>query len=277
MGGKRRAPDDDRNDAWLRMANMPTTATAPAKPVTIIGLHYWAGAGREFDRLRPLLPPGTVLLTPDLPGFGAQPAPAGFNYSVAAYADWVAGFITENELANYQFIGHSMGGKIALALAARHPAGLRGLLLLSPSPPTPEPMTDEARAAALAAYGRPEEAARTFATITNRPLPAAVRQQVIDDNLRTTRPAWDAWLQAGSRENISALMPQLQVRCRLLVGEHDRAISPNTQRAQTLPHLPAGTRLETVPGAGHLLPLEVPAEVVRGELVKWGASEMGSS
>lgn len=236
---------------------------AASAPAAIVCLHYWAGAGREFDLLCPLLPPATRLLAPDLPGFGAQAGPAGFDYSVAAYADWVAAFIEREGVGNFLLVGHSMGGKIALALAAARPAGLRGLLLLAPSPPTPEPMTDAARAASRAAFGQPAEAAQTFATITNRPLPPARRQQVIADNLRTARPAWDAWLQAGSREDISALMPQLHGPCRLLAGDHDRAISLATQQTQTLPRLPAGTELTIVPGAGHLLPLEAPEEVAR--------------
>lgn len=243
------------------MTAMPLAAPTPSP--AIVCLHYWAGAGREFDLLRPLLPAGQQLLAPDLPGFGAQAAPTGFDYSVAAYADWVAAFIGREGVGNYVLVGHSMGGKIALALAAARPPGLRGLLLLAPSPPTPEPISDAARATSRAAFGQPAEAARTFATITNRPLPPARRQQVIADNLRAARPAWDAWLQAGSREDISALMPQLHVPCRLLVGDHDRAISLATQRAQTLPRLPAGTELIIVPGAGHLLPLEAPEEVVR--------------
>ena len=230
---------------------------------TFLALHYWAGAGREFDHLPPLLPAGSRLLAPDLPGFGAQAAPPGFDYSVGAYADWLAGYIADNELADYQLIGHSMGGKIALALAARQPAGLRGLLLLSPSPPGGEPLSEAARAASLAAYGQLAAAEETFAAITSVPLPAAWRAQVIADNLRATRPAWDAWLTSGSREDISALMPRLRVPCRLLVGERDQAISLDTQRRLTLPLLPAGTALVVVPGAGHLLPLEAPEEIGR--------------
>ena len=230
---------------------------------TLLCLHYWAGAGREFDLLRAHLAPETRLLTPDLPGFGAALAPAGFNYSVAAYADWLAALLQQNDVANFVLVGHSMGGKIALALAARRPLGLRGLVLLAPSPPSPEPISEAARAASLAAFGQPDAAAQTFATITNRPLPAEVRQQVIEDNLRTARPAWDAWLQAGSREDISALMPQLNVPCRLLSGDHDRAITLQTQQTQTLPLLPPGTTLTVAVGAGHLLPLEAPEEVAQ--------------
>ena len=228
--------------------------------LTYLALHYWAGAGHEFNYLRSLLPTGTQLLAPDLPGFGAQAAPVGFDYSVDSYADWVAAFSIEHQLDEYILVGHSMGGKIALALAARQPTGLRGLVLLSPSPPSPEPISDKDRAASLAAYGKPDEAEKTFANITNRPLPGEVRAQIIADNLRTSRTAWDAWLNLGSKEDISSRMHTILVPCRLLVGEDDRAIPLAAQRKQTLPLLPGGTPLTVVPGAGHLLPYEAPDE-----------------
>ena len=227
----------------------------------VLALHYWAGAGHEFDALRPRLPAGTALLAPDLPGFGGQAAPAGFDYSVGAYADWVAAFIRHNGLADFVLVGHSLGGKVALALAATRPPGLRRLVVLSPSPPTPEPIAAADRAAALAAYGQPAEAEKTFHTITQAPLPDATHRQVVADNLRSTRAAWDAWLLGGSLENIAALMGAIAVPCHLLVGAADRAIKPATQRQQTLPLLPAGTPFAEVPGAGHLLPYEAPGAV----------------
>ncbi|SFQ76174.1 alpha/beta fold hydrolase [Hymenobacter arizonensis] len=229
-------------------------------PTTLVALHYWAGAGHEFDALRALLP--TVrLLSPDLPGFGQQPAPAGFDYSVQAYADWVAAYLRQHAVGQYTLLGHSMGGKIALAMAARRPPGLQRLLLLSPSPPTPEPFTDASRAAALAAFGHPAAAEQTFRNITQQPLSQVLHRQVVADNLCSQRPAWNAWLERGSREDISPLMPQLEVPCTVLVGAHDRAITPQTQRQQTLPWLPPGTPLGVQPHAGHLLPLEAPAAV----------------
>jgi pimeloyl-ACP methyl ester carboxylesterase len=232
---------------------------------TYLALHYWAGSGREFEPLLPLLPPGSHLLAPDLPGFGDQAAPAGFDYSVASYADWVVQYIEEHKLANYHLIGHSMGGKVAMLLAARRPVGLRGLLLLSPSPPSPEPMSDADRAASLAAYGQPTEAEKTFNKITSIPLSNAQHAQVVADNLRTTQAAWDAWLLHGSREDISEEMARIEVPCRLLVGENDQAIPAAAQRQQTLPLLPAGTMMAVVPGAGHLLPLEAPEEILKGQ------------
>ncbi|MBD2723159.1 alpha/beta fold hydrolase [Hymenobacter armeniacus] len=228
---------------------------------TIVALHCWASSGREYDLLGPLLPTGVRLLAPSLPGFGGQPVPADFDYSVRAYADWIAAFIAQHEVGEFTLIGHSMSGKMALALAARRPAGLRRLVLLSPSPPPGEPMSDEDRAASVAAHGKPEEAAKTFEKITRRPLAPELRAHVVADNLRTTKAAWTHWLLEGAREDFSALMPRVAVPCHLLVGEADPAITPDTQRRLTLPLLPAGTPFQVVAGAGHLLPLEAPAEV----------------
>ncbi len=230
--------------------------------LTYLALHYWAGAGHEYDALRSRLPEGTQLLAPDLPGFGSEPAPVGFDYSVDSYADWVAAFAREHQVAEYVLVGHSMGGKIALALAARQPTSLRGLVLLSPSPPSPEPIGEKNRAAALAAYGKPEEAEKTLANITDRPLRPEVCAQIVADNLRTSQAAWDAWLEHGSKEDISDRMPRINVPCRVLVGEVDHNITPEDHRHQTLPLLPPGTPFTVVPGAGHLLPYEAPKECV---------------
>src|SRR5206468_3046431 len=117
-------------------------------------------------------------------------------------------------------------------------------------------------AAALAAYGRPSDAEMTFRHITQRPLTPEEHENVVADNLRCSRPAWEAWLKRGSREDISGLLRSLTLPCRLLVGTDDRAITPATQRQHTLPWLPADSAFVQVPGAGHLLPLEAPTAVV---------------
>ncbi|WP_045688764.1 alpha/beta fold hydrolase [Hymenobacter sp. AT01-02] len=241
-------------------------------PLTFVGLHYWAGAGHAFQAVADLLAPDYSFLAPDLLGFGEAPAPVGSKYTVDAYVAQVEQYLADNQIARYVLVGHSMGGKVALALAARQPTGLAGVVLLSPSPPLPEPMTDEERLASMRAYGKLSEAEKTFRKITARPLPEPVRQQILQDNLRSTRLSWDAWLLHGSREDISARMCTVAVPCTIIAGDQDDVMSPSVHGLETLPLLPTGTPLEIVGGAGHLLPYEAPEEVA--ELLRTFASTL---
>lgn len=227
--------------------------------LTFIGLHYWAGSGRAFDAVAERLAAHNSLLAPDLAGFGTAAPQA--DCSVAAYADQVSRFIGAHVVGRYVMLGHSMGGKIALALASRQPAGLAGVVLLSPSPPSPEPMSEAERQAAQQAFGLLAAAEETVQHITARPLPKAMRQQVVQDNLRSSSLAYHAWLQQGSREDISGQMGSVRAPCLILAGDQDQVLPPAVHQTLTLPLLPLGTALEVLTGAGHLLPYEAPAQV----------------
>ena len=200
---------------------------------------------------------GCDTLALDLPGFGDaadEPGP----YTVAAYADFV-----ESRLPSERFvlIGHSMGGKVAMAVAARRPLGLAGLVLLAPSPPTPEPIADDARAALIADWGEYSAMSRTLAEITAGALPDAVRAGTIDDMMRAGKAAWDAWLTHGSREDISFAMSQIDVPVTILSGSAD-AVLPSAVLNREVAARLSDVRNMAIPGAGHLLPLEAPDAVV---------------
>jgi len=158
-------------------------------------------------------------------------------------------------------VGHSMGGKIALALAARAPGGLAGVLLLAPSPPSPEPMTDEVRTRLLNSYGDRDAIEVTISQITANPLPAAIYERTVEDNLKSARPAWQAWLESGSRENIQAQMPNIEVPVWVVAGAEDKAITPAVLQREIVEKL-AQASLHVMPDAGHLIPLEKPAETI---------------
>ncbi|EYB67928.1 Alpha/beta hydrolase fold protein [Deinococcus phoenicis] len=79
-------------------------------------------------------PEGWRVLAPDLPGF-AGTLPVG-DVSIAAYADWVAGWLAEQGVTRPVVLGHSLGGAVALEFAARDPAALTGLILAASAPPS---------------------------------------------------------------------------------------------------------------------------------------------
>ncbi|MBI1812268.1 alpha/beta fold hydrolase [Candidatus Peregrinibacteria bacterium] len=91
----------------------------------LLCLHGWGGSKESFTELRQALNEADIeVLTPDLPGFGAEPEPKR-PWTVEDYADWVEKWLTDRfsreHLLQEQFLllGHSHGGRIAITLAVR--------------------------------------------------------------------------------------------------------------------------------------------------------------
>jgi pimeloyl-ACP methyl ester carboxylesterase len=228
-------------------------------PLTLVFLHYFGGSAMEWQPVMAQLADHYRCVAVDLRGHGNSSSPET-GYSVADMADDVQGLIPAMGIQDFVLIGHSMSGKVALALASRQPEGLLRLLLLSPSPPLPEPIPDTDRQEMLDTHGQQTAAEETYSKITAKPLSESVKAQIVADNLRTSKAAWNAWLMMGSKETISEQMPSINVPVHILVGTNDKAIPPDVQQEMTLPYLPDAT-LESIDGAGHLLPWETPDEL----------------
>lgn len=230
-------------------------------PLTLVFLHYFGGSAREWQGVMNQLSDAYRCIAIDLRGHGDSEAPST-GYAVDDMADDIADLLRTLGVEDFVLAGHSMSGKVALALASRQPVGLQLLLLASPSPPVPEPIPDDERQKSLAGYGYRSAAGKTLRKITAAILPEAVQEQIIADNLRTAKPAWDAWLLQGSKEDISAWMNTINVPVRIIVGSDDCALPPDVQTRMTLPYLTDVT-MEIIDGVGHLLPWETPDELAK--------------
>ena len=74
------------------------------------------------------------LVLPDLPGWGDSPLPAeADSRTVAAYAAAVAGLLRQLGYTDWHVVGHSLGGFIALELAAAEPRATLSVGLVSPT------------------------------------------------------------------------------------------------------------------------------------------------
>ena len=126
-------------------ATHPAPQPAPARPsvtaalstlrdgsgTPVVLLH---GFGSESDAWRPFLQGyggGRPVLALDLPGHGARPLgeAAGFD----AVVDAVEEALAASGLGAFHFVGHSLGGAVAAAAAARGALDVRSLLLLAPA------------------------------------------------------------------------------------------------------------------------------------------------
>jgi pimeloyl-ACP methyl ester carboxylesterase len=94
----------------------------------VLLVHGFAGAGANFALLAPLLARTHRVVVPDLPGHGCSAALPALP-SLAGFADRVAAVAEQEGTAPAVVVGHSMGGVVALRLAARRPDLVRGIVL----------------------------------------------------------------------------------------------------------------------------------------------------
>jgi 2-succinyl-6-hydroxy-2,4-cyclohexadiene-1-carboxylate synthase len=165
-------------------------------------------------------------------------------------------------------LGYSLGGRVALHLAAAAPERVERLVLESASPGIQDPAERAARRAAddaladrleragLAAFVDDWERLPLFASQAT--LPAAVRERQRQQRLRGSARGLANSLRgmgAGQPDPLWDRLPGLPVPALLVVGALDAKYREQGARAAAL--LP-DARLEVVPGAGHTVHLEQP-------------------
>ncbi|GAB2457162.1 alpha/beta hydrolase [Hymenobacter qilianensis] len=102
------------------------------KPV-IIFLHGFAESRNIWAEFTQDYPPEYRILTPNFPGYGNQKEPPVADYSMEALAEFVQEELDQTGIQQAIFIGHSMGGYVALAFAEKYPARVAGLCLFHSS------------------------------------------------------------------------------------------------------------------------------------------------
>ncbi|MGI5325289.1 alpha/beta fold hydrolase [Actinomadura nitritigenes] len=225
-------------------------------PTALVFLHYWGGSHRTFAPVIDRLASGCAVVSYDHRGWGAArdlPGP----YGIERLADDALDVVRGLGLDRYVLVGHSMGGKTAQLVASRHPDGLAGLVLVAPAPPRP---TVDARAVDALSHAYDSRATVGDAlqhVLTHRPLPADLREQVINDSLAAGDDARLAWPCHGITEDITAAAGAIDVPVRVLAGRHDRVDPPASLEADLLPVIP-GARMTVIEDTGHLSPLEAP-------------------
>ena len=219
-----------------------------------VSARYWG------EQLRALAGSARVVAV-DLPGHGESEEAA--TPGLADYADVTAALIDALGAWPAIAVGHSLGGAVAIALAARRPGDVCGLVLLSACAQLPQVSTS----AQWLWSSLPTTLRRVLFFVTAKNLlfaagasPAAVALGM--QELRACRPRTLAADVAIARSmDLTASAAALRVPTLILCGSRDRVTPPALSR-----HLHAtiaGSRLEMVDGAGHMLLIEAPDVVSR--------------
>jgi len=214
------------------------------------------------------VPQGWRYIAPDLRGFrGAGPAfedAALAGATMDGYADDMLSLMDHLDIERAAVAGLSMGGYVAMAVAARAPQRLTHLILADTrmTADTPDGRAGRDKMKADLAQGGARVVADAMlpkligeTTKKEQPdLPGAVRHLIEMNRPEGIAGAIDA---LKSRPDRSGALSQLKVPALILCGAED-AITPvadSEAMARTIP----GARLGVIPRAGHLSNLEQPA------------------
>ncbi len=250
--------------------------TAPGSPALVF--IHGAGSNADFWHWQQSAFPGAHYL--NLPGHrqGARARGQGSDSedtasnpkskfqnpkSIPAYADWVAQYVEDEGLESVVLNGHSMGGAITMTLALRQPAWLKAIILTG----TGARLRVLPRLLELLGTDYPAGVdliiEQSFAppsgplTYAQRARLNGVRRQI----LRTPQEVTRGDYQACDGFDVMERVGEITVPALCIVGAQDRMTPP--RYGEFLHSRIAGSRLEVIEGAGHMLPMEQSEEYNR--------------
>jgi pimeloyl-ACP methyl ester carboxylesterase len=248
-------------------------------PVVVL-VHGIAGSSETWLPIIPLLADRFTVVAPDLLGHGESAKPRG-DYSLGAYASGIRDLLAVLGHDHATFVGHSLGGGVAMQLAYQFPQSCERLVLVcsgglgkevSPllkllSAPGSEyvlPLVLTSRLHAVAgSVGRvlgkiglrgDPLLGEVWATYTR--LTDARAQRAFVHTIRAVIDVNGQRVSARDRLYLSAAVPTM-----IVWGDRDGVIP--VEHAHAAHELMPGSRLEIVERAGHFLPVERPEVLAR--------------
>jgi pimeloyl-ACP methyl ester carboxylesterase len=252
--------------------------TAGEGPVVVL-IHGIAGSSATWSRVMPSLAERHTVVAPDLLGHGESAKPRG-DYSLGAYASGVRDLLAVLGHDRASFVGHSLGGGIAMQLAYQFPERCERLVLVGSGGLGREVGTLlKVLSAPGMEYVLPlvltrglHDAAATVGRFVGRSgvransllqeiwdsysrLTDASAQRAFVHTIRAVIDPYGQRVSARDRLYLAAEVPTL-----IVWGARDRVIP--VAHAHVAHELIPGSRLEIVEDAGHFVPLERPERFV---------------
>ena len=236
--------------------------------------------GFPFDRrmwrmqANALASAGLRVIAPDLAGFGQSEVPG--HLSMDGHARDLLQLLDRLRVAKVTVAGFSMGGYVALALAAAAPERLDGLILVDSRANAD---SEEARAKRdtlideVTAHGTRGLVAKQVEgqlTEATRKTQRLLVEEVRDLMHKQPKAAVIAALHAmRDRPDRRDLLRQLKVPALILVGSEDK-VTP-VEAAKEMAGLLVNAELQVIDGAAHLSPMERPHDVNQA-IIDWFGS-----
>jgi pimeloyl-ACP methyl ester carboxylesterase len=252
----------------------PLSVTRSGTGAPLVLLHGLGSSQKAWDPVLPALTARFDVIAVDLPGFGESAPLYGLTeVPPAALADSVGRLLDELGVSTPHVAGNSLGGWVALELAARRPVA--SVTLLSPAGlwRRNTPLYD--RISLRASRWLARHAAGTLSRLVNYRLGRAlVLGQTHGHPMRLTAgyaraavaalgqsPGFDAALAGTARRRFTAVPPPgepITAPITIAFGSRDLLLRRGSRR---LGQLPPQTQAEALPGCGHVPMADDPAAV----------------
>ncbi|RLT38722.1 MAG: 2-succinyl-6-hydroxy-2,4-cyclohexadiene-1-carboxylate synthase [Chloroflexi bacterium] len=254
-------------------------ATPHNAGATLLLLHGFTGSGASWAAHAAYLrTAGLRVLSPDLPGHGANLPANPDDYTMEVAAGQLAALLEAEKSGPVHLLGYSMGGRLALYFALHYPEKVRSLILESASPGLASAEERAARRAsddALADRIEREGIPAFVAFWESLPLwksqaclPVAAQQWLHESRLRNDPTGLArslAGMGSGVQPSLWERLNELRMPALLLAGAEDaKFVEIAQQMAERIP----SARLEVVPEAGHTVHWEQP-DAFREIVVGW--------
>lgn len=225
------------------------------------------GTGADWADVISALDERFYCVAPDLPGHGLSLGLPPEAYTLEGAARTLLDLLDRFGAGRPTITGYSMGGRLALYLALRHPEGSSALFLESTSPGIEDAAeretrrrSDEEKAARLESgdlssflrdwYGQP-----LFASLARRQV---LLRETIEARMRNDPGELAKSLRGmgtGSQPSLWVELAELEAPALTVAGELDKKFAAiSTRMASITPRI----RAAIVPGAGHNVRLETP-------------------
>ena len=230
----------------------------------LVLVHGFGADKDNFTRVARWLTPHYRVIVPDLVGFGESSHRADVDYHYAAQAQRVHDFTQALGLARFDLGGNSMGGGIAMSLAAQHPQEVASLWLLD--------------CAGIAA-APPSELARIVTTTGTNPLiitkesdfpafihfvmsdppyiPGSVMDVMARERMANEPLEQQVFVQIAT-DSVDAAVKGLATPTLIVWGDEDRALSVGT--VPVLKTLLPNAQAIVMPHVGHAPMIERPRQ-----------------
>ncbi|MFI6736870.1 alpha/beta fold hydrolase [Nonomuraea sp. NPDC050451] len=250
-------------------------------------VHGLAGSATNWTDLMDELKDTVTGHALDLPGAGFSPVPADGDYTVAGHARAVTELMEHTGPAH--LFGNSLGGAVAVRVAATRPDLVRSLTLVSPALPDLLPRYGPVRVAAAAVPVLGEWVASRLRLVpaehrinasmsmvwanTNGVHPVRLRDAIDELRRRDDLPySGEAMIESArgivveyfrrGEDNLWRQAAKVEAPTLIVHGRHDRLVRPAmaAKAYRTFPQV----RLVLLPTAGHVAMMEMP-QVVAAE------------